>query len=274
MMMTMKRQNITALILAAGKGTRMGAGNKPKVLHELAGKSMLQHILDTLWSLSLGSYALVLDDSWSEFLPLLEQYEGLRICHQKKRNGTGGAVAACAPLFEGVEPLGYAEGDLVRGATVDPEGSVIVCYGDTPLLNSSLLQNFIDDHEKSGSAVTVLGMEHPRPTGYGRLILGADGSELLSIVEEKDATPEERKIHSCNSGIVMAKTKVLFELLRLVKNNNAQKEYYLTDVVSLAQGRAPVRAYMTKSWEVLTGVNTQEQLKEAEKIFSSTKARA
>jgi bifunctional UDP-N-acetylglucosamine pyrophosphorylase/glucosamine-1-phosphate N-acetyltransferase len=268
-MMTMKRQKITALILAAGKGTRMGAGNKPKVLYNLAGKPMLQHILDTLWGLSLGSYAVVLDDSWAQFLPLLEQYKDIRVCHQKKRNGTGGAVAACASLFKGVPGISYAEGDLVRGETITDQESLLVCYGDTPLLASSLLQSFIDYHENSSSDLTVLGMDHPRPTGYGRLLLGADKSELLRIVEEKDATEEERGIHICNSGIILAKTDLLFELLRLIKNNNSQNEYYLTDVISLAEGRSSVRAYITKNWEILTGVNTQEQLKEAEKIFTS-----
>lgn len=268
-MMTMKKQKITALILAAGKGTRMGAGNKPKVLYDLAHKPMLQHILDTLWSLSLSSYAVVLDDSWSQFLPLLEQYKDLRVCHQKKRNGTGGAVAACAPLFKGVSGISYAEGDLVKGEIISELGSLLVCYGDTPLLDSSLLQNFIDHHENNSSDLTVLGMDHPRPAGYGRLVLSVDNSELLRIVEEKDATEQEKVIHICNSGIILAKADLLFELLRLIKNNNSQNEYYLTDVIALAQGKASVRAYITKNWEILTGVNTQEQLKEAEKLFVS-----
>lgn len=267
--MKTKRLKITALILAAGKGTRMGSGHKPKVLHELAGKTLLEHVLDTLSELSLQHHCLVLGENWSDYTPIIESYRDLKVCVQKKQNGTAGAVASCASLFEGVAPIAYADGKLVKGEKLGKEDSVLVCYGDTPLLSVSVLESFIKNHEEAGRNLSVLGMDHPNPKGYGRLILEEDGT-LGAIVEEKDSDEEQKKISLCNSGIVMAKTSFLFDLLGLVSNKNTQSEYYLTDIVSLARSQgASVGVSVTKDWKKLTGVNTQDQLKEAEVLYAS-----
>ena len=267
-MMNIKRHKIIALILAAGKGTRMGSGHKPKVLHTLGDKTMLERVMDTLWKLSLEHYCLVLGDNWKEFLPFLNESHKIRICLQKKQNGTAGAVAACTNLFESEEPISYGDGTLVKGEKLTGNSSVLVCYGDTPLLTEALLSEFIAKHKECESSLSVLGMEHPNPTGYGRLVLESDKT-LKGIVEEKDASSKEKKINLCNSGIILAKRKFIFELLRKVENNNNQKEYYLTDIVSLArQQNVPVQVHISKDWKRLTGVNTKDQLKEAEELSS------
>ena len=267
--MTIQRQKITALVLAAGKGTRMGEGRKPKVLYKLAGKTMLEHVLETLYSMSLSHYCVVLGKKWEEFKPFLGPYDSLRVCVQEQQNGTAGAVASSSYLFNDTPPIEYGRGDLVLGEPIPREGSVLVCYGDTPLLERELLESFAQDYEERGSELSVLGMNHPSPTGYGRLLLGETG-ELESIVEEKDASSEERKVTLCNSGIIMIKVGLLFKLLRKVENKNIQKEFYLTDLVSLAKKEGSlIHAFVTDKWNRLTGVNTQDQLKEAEELFTS-----
>lgn len=266
-MTTKIQDSLTAIILAAGKGTRMGPSGKPKVLYKLAGRTMLERVLKCLKKLPLKHYCLVVGHNQPGFSHFLQEYQEVNVCLQKKQNGTAGAVAACAPFFKGVAPIPYAPGSLMRGKPIDSSGYILVCYGDAPLIEDSVLEEFITYSEAKSSKISVLGMEVPEPFGYGRLILDKKGA-LLEIIEEKEANSDQKKVTFCNSGILIAKATFLFELLRHLKNQNKQAEYYLTDIVRLARKKESIDVFITKRWKTLIGINTKEQLQEAENLLN------
>jgi bifunctional UDP-N-acetylglucosamine pyrophosphorylase/glucosamine-1-phosphate N-acetyltransferase len=237
-----------AIVLAAGKGTRMKS-ERPKVLHGLAGASLLAHVLAAAKAAGLGRLAVVVGPGMDE---------------------VGDAARAADAKIDVVvqgEQLGTADAvKVARGAFEDFAGQVLILYGDTPLLRPDTIAK-VRAELASGADLVVIGFETDTPTGYGRLLLDERGG-LAAIREEKDATQEERALKLCNSGIMGFRSgKTLLGLLGRIDNDNAKKEFYLTDAVALARGdRLEARMVKCDGEEVL-GVNSRAELAEAEALM-------
>ncbi len=251
-------QSITGIILAAGQGKRMGSP-LPKVLHPVGNTPMVEYVLRALQGAKLKRIAIVIGPDESPFQSFLEQYKEIEVCIQQERNGTAGAVASSSPLFPEAAASPYASQLLRRG---NPKTSeyVLICNGDTPAISARDLLDFMEGAQ--GADLALLGFSPPNPYGYGRILCGPNG-HFQRIVEEKDASTEERAQTLCNTGIVFARTQVLFSLLAKLQNRNAQQEFYLTDCFALAVAENfRVSAVASPVWKPFAGVNTPEQLEE------------
>ncbi len=254
--------HVAAIVLAAGKGTRMKSA-LPKVLHQVAGRTMLDWVLVKLHHLGIKSICLLLSEETSPFSSLLRKYPDLTVAIQKNRLGTGDAIASAAFAFNGATKARYAGGSVLKGGRLEAE-YVLILAGDVPAIKEELLSKFVESSLHQKTDVAVLGMKAPNPYGYGRLLM--EGSALKGIIEEKDATPEQRKIDICNTGIIFAKTKLLFDLVSELTPNNAQGEYYLTDCVALAFNKGfKTSVYISEDWQQFSGVNDRVQLSELER---------
>ena len=236
-----------AIILAAGKGTRMKSP-RPKVLHEIGGRTMLA------WSVALAreigckrSVVVVGPDmpALSEAAAKLVGAENVVV--QREQLGTANAV------------------DAARGALSGVEGQAIVLYADTPLVPMEAGERAFAEIEK-GASVCVLGFNAKLPNRYGRLVTAADGS-LEAIVEANDATEAQLEIALANSGVMAAPVNLMFELLKEVKNDNAKGEFYLTDLVGLARRRKLKAAVALCEERDVQGVNSQVELAQVERVF-------
>jgi bifunctional UDP-N-acetylglucosamine pyrophosphorylase/glucosamine-1-phosphate N-acetyltransferase len=262
--------DITGIILAAGKGKRMQA-DLPKVLHQVAGRSMLAHVCASLERIPLNSLCLVLNEQLAPFAEFLAAHPRYSVCLQAEQNGTGGAVASCAPLFSNTRACSYAPSTLHRGQAYAPS-HILICAGDSPALEASTLRNFIADSLAKRSKLALMAMKVPDPTGYGRLVVDED-QRLIKIVEEKDASLAEKKLQLVNSGIIFAETEFLFELLQGLSTHNEQREYYLTDCISAAyqSGETP-HYFLCPDFRSCLGVNTRAQLDGMEAYMNERKA--
>lgn len=227
---------IAAVVLAAGKGSRMGS-DLHKVLHPLRGKPMLGHLLDSLAGIDAQQVVLVVGAGREQ---IEQAYPALPRAVQHEQLGTADAVRAAEPQLSGFA------------------GTVLVLYGDVPLISPHTMRALCAAVARD-TALAVLGF-HPVDTrAYGRLVTGADGS-LQRVVEHADATEEERRIGFCNSGVMAVRGDVLFPLLARVGCDNAKGEYYLTDIVTLARADGHrIVAIEAPELEV-TGVNSREEL--------------
>lgn len=232
------------IILAAGMGTRMKS-SLPKVLHKIGGKEMINHVLDRAEELSPDKIISVVGEEMSTLTPTLSlQGRGsINFVIQKERLGTAHAVQQAQESLK------------------DFDGKVLVLYGDTPLITNETLQKMIE----SKAEVTVLGFTPDNPFGYGRLVVSND--KLERIVEQKEANEEELKIGFCNSGVMAIEGKHLFHLLLEVDNNNAKGEYYLTDIVEIANKKGLICKTVEGDEDEVLGVNSRVQLAEAEEIL-------
>ncbi len=240
-----------AVILAAGKGVRMRSA-RPKVLHEIGGRSMLA------WSAALardvGADAiLVVTAKGADAVAAAARALGCETAEQDPPLGTGHAVRAAAPALAG------------------RSGQVVVLFADTPLVRAETLSKAFAALD-AGAAVAVVGFEPEDPAGYGRLVLDAGGG-LERVVEAADATPAERAGRLCNSGVMAADAADLFEFLDAVGCDNAKGEYYLTDVVAVARARGRTAAVVRADAEEVLGVNSRAELARAEAAFQA-RARA
>lgn len=238
-----------AVILAAGKGTRMRSA-LPKVMHKVGGRMMVDWSLALAENLGCSRRILVIGTHSEKLHELaLDRVSETSIAIQDPPKGTGHAVQVTEPLLN----------------TFD--GYVVVIYADTPLLPVEAIENAfsaLDD----GADIAVLGFEAADPGGYGRLVCADDG-ELLAIVEAKEASPQELEITFCNSGVMAVRSEHLFNLLGQVTNQNAKGEYYLTDIVDIGR-RDGLRATAVRCAEDdVLGVNSRVQLAEAEAVFQS-----
>ncbi len=234
-----------AVILAAGKGTRMKSA-LPKVLHPVAGKAMIRHVLDSLAPLGCGRVVVVVAPGMDQVAAAVKPHA---TAVQEEQLGTADAVKAA------LQALSPAAGD------------VLVLYGDTPFISTRTLERMLERRRAADApAVVVLGMRPADPGEYGRLVLGADGG-LQAIIEHKDATPEERRIDLCNSGVMAIDGAELAALLAQVRNDNAKGEYYLTDIVAIARARGRACGVVEAPVDELMGVNSRAELAAAEAIL-------
>ena len=236
-----------AIILAAGQGTRMRSP-RPKVLHTVGGRTLLDRAIDAAQALGC-----------ERIIVVAGTHSPAVATHAEQRLGAA-AVAIQDP------PLGTGHAVLAaRSALAGFEGDMVVTYADCPLLDAETIAPLFDLRAK-GADLAVMGFDPADPGAYGRLIMTPSG-ELLRIVEAKDASNEERQVRHCNSGILAADAQVLFGLLDRVGNNNANGEYYLTDVVGLAHDQGLHAKVTFASEDAVMGVNSQAELAMAEAVF-------
>lgn len=238
-----------SIILAAGKGTRMKS-DKIKVLHQAAGEAIIKHVIKTLDDLSTKIINVV-GHQQEEVRLELNDLQDLDIDYvvQEKQLGTGHAVKQASKHIN------------------NHSGPVLILYGDTPLLRKETVIDFVEEHQKKKSDLTVMTAVFSDPEGYGR-ILKDDNGELTAIVEEKDADQDVKKIKEVNSGVYCVDSKLLSAFLKNMDNNNAQNEYYLTDIIEYAvQKEKNINTFTVSDEKEILGINTRSQLAEAEKVL-------
>ena len=243
--------SIALIILAAGKGTRMNS-DLPKVLHRIGDAPMLVHAMQAGAALDPDHTVIVAGHEAEAVAKAAQEHdETARIVLQEEQLGTAHAVAQAQAKLEGFT------------------GDAIVLYGDTPFIRPETLEKMAA--ARAAHDVVVLGFEAADPGRYGRLVV--EGSALTRIVEFKDASPAERAITLCNSGVVMAPAPLLFDLIAEVGNDNASGEYYLTDIVGLARARGLSATAVTCDEAETMGINSRAELSVAEAAFQA-RARA
>ena len=243
---------LSAVVLAAGEGTRMRSA-RPKPLHLLCGRAMVLHVLDALSSLSLDRAVVVVGHSAERVIKTLcEQAPpelALEFVEQHVQRGTGDAV--------GVALTAFADDDF-------EDGDLIVVPGDTPLLRAETLKALVAAHRRSDAAATLLTAVLDEPAGYGRVVRGKDG-RVARVVEDRDATPDERAINEVNTSIYCFRRSLLAPALRRLTPENSQGEYYLTDVIGVLYTAGYNVVSMVASDPIETaGVNDRAQLAAAE----------
>jgi len=231
---------IAAIILAAGKGTRMKSDTH-KVLHPIAGRPMLLHLVDSVKALGAEREVVVVG-AGKEQVEAAVHPLGVETAEQAEQLGTGHAVR------------------MAEQALADFQGDVLILYGDVPLVTTETMRRMIDAlHGEGDPSVVVLGFRPADPGAYGRVIVGPDG-RLDKIVEFKDATPEERAVTLCNSGLMAVRSTDLFRLLVQLRNDNAAGEYYLTDLVELARAEGRFSVGIETDAIEVAGVNSRGEL--------------
>ncbi len=247
--------SLSIVIMAAGKGTRMKS-SRPKVLHKLAGRPMLSHVVQTTASLAADRQVVITGHGAELVEDAMRASFGdaLTFVRQMPQLGTGHAVQQAVPVLP-------------------DEGITLILNGDTPLIRAETAQALVD--ACAGQQLALLTIELPDATGYGRIVRDASGQQVLAIVEHKDATPAQREIKEVYTGVMAAPTARLKHWLSQLKNDNAQGEYYLTDVVAMAQaeGMNVVAAQASAEIEVL-GVNSPLQLADLERRYQLSQAQA
>lgn len=236
-------REIEAVVLAAGKGTRMVSA-LPKALHRICGRPMIAYVLETLAQMGIVSPIVVVGHGAEQVATALG--EGARCVLQAEQLGTGHAVMQALPQVE------------------DYSGTVLILYGDVPFLRAETIETLLAHHRAQRAAATILTDLRDDPSGYGRVLRDAHGN-VRRIVEEPDASPEEREVREINAGMYAIEVGALREVLRALTPANAQGEYYLTDAISaLLDGGHTVAAVVVGSSQEATGINSRAELAQAE----------
>ena len=239
------------IVLAAGNGKRM-LGSSPKVLLPIGGKPMAQHILDTVSGIEKSRSILVVGNQAKEVKNSLQFKRNTKIVTQRKQLGTAHAVKAALNQLR-------------------PSSVTVVLYGDVPLIESKTLKRLIRDASKGSLAILTFNKDLPK--GYGRVVRGAK-NQVEAIIEEKDATKEQKSINEVNSGILAIKSTLIKKLLPEIKNNNAAKEYYLTDIVSLSKKHGiKVQPLLLEDPDEALGANTPLELQDLERACQRIRAK-
>ena len=246
--------NTHALILAAGKGTRMNS-DLPKVLHQLANKPMIEYVLEASLNAGLQNITVVVGHAkeqvektilkWNEQRPDVK----IQFHNQEKQCGTGHAVITAENLLKNKSEY------------------LIVLLGDVPLIRSETIEKCYNEIVNQKAAMLVITTTLENPTGYGRIIHNEHG-EICCIREEKEASPEEKAIHEINTGVFLFKSIALWKYIHLLEDKNAQNEFYLTDIVEIMTShREKVISHMCEDSIQFQGINSPEQLKSLEKVI-------
>ncbi|WP_339263448.1 bifunctional UDP-N-acetylglucosamine diphosphorylase/glucosamine-1-phosphate N-acetyltransferase GlmU [Solibacillus sp. FSL W7-1472] len=238
--------NIFAVVLAAGQGTRMKS-KLYKVLHPVCGKPMVEHVIDHISSLNVERVVTVVGHG----AELVKETLGNKSEYvlQEEQLGTAHAVQQAEPILSGLS------------------GTTLVVCGDTPLIRPETMQALLDQHASQNAKATILTAVTDDPTGYGRILRDEHG-QVSQIVEQKDATSEQQLVKEINTGTYCFDNEALFEALKLVKNENAQGEFYLPDVIEILQKQGEtVAAYVTENFDETLGVNDRFALSQAEELM-------
>jgi UDP-N-acetylglucosamine diphosphorylase/glucosamine-1-phosphate N-acetyltransferase len=243
-------RDLAVIILAAGKGTRMQS-ELPKVCFELAGKTLIERVVETSQSINAEKIVVVVGYKSEMVIECLSQHKNIEFAMQVSQNGTGDAVKSAAGFF------------------VNFEGYVFILCGDVPLCRAETLQKMLSTHIEHTATATVLTMKLPDPARYGRIVRDKAGN-VERITEFRDADEKTRKINEINTGIYCFNSVELFSALEAINDQNEQAEYYLTDVLGILYG-AGKRVMSVELYDIheATGVNSQEELAELEKVFLS-----
>lgn len=243
---------IKAVILAAGKGTRMKS-NTPKVLHKIFEKPLLGYVLDNVKNIVNESFVIVGHHAEEVTEYVQKEYKNAKTVLQTPQLGTGHAVSMVCPSLENFD------------------GQVIILCGDTPLITEDTLKKFIDYHNSNNSDLTVMSTIFENPANYGRIIREKDNS-LKCIVEEKDATPEQKAVKEVNAGIYCLNWNKIKQAFCQLTSNNAQGEYYLTDIIEWGKKNSlNVNAYIMENNEEIYGINSRSNLATATKLMNKRK---
>jgi len=262
--------NLGIIILAAGKGKRMG-GDLPKVLTKLGDKPLIDYVVTTAISLNPSKIAVVVGfekekviDYITDHFPqgIFEKkylkkevtYKGeteVHYVHQREQLGTGHAVQETKEVFKNFN------------------GDIVLLYGDAPLISKETIQNLISHHGQTGAAATILSADYDNPFGYGRVIRDESGV-LLKVIEEKDASPLEKNITEVNTGTYVFRAEKLFADLDKLSRDNAQNELYITDMVGiLREGGEITSSWKTDKREETFGINTPEELEKVRELLKN-----
>ena len=242
----MSKRTCLAIVLAAGEGTRMRSA-RPKVLHQVAGRSLLAHVLAAVRGAGTKTAAIVIGPDSDAVAEEAERVlPGTQVFVQSERHGTAHAVLA-------------ARAAIAKGAD-----DILVIFGDTPLIGAATLER-LRAALAGGASIAVLGFRPVDPTGYGRLI--TNGHRLVAIREEKDASEAERRIKLCNGGLMALRGEVALDILDRIENDTAKGEFYLTDAVAIADHMALEAVALETSEDEVRGINTRAQLAEAEDVM-------
>ena len=240
---------VKSVILAAGKGTRMKS-DIPKVLHEIFNKALLSYVIDSLEGISEENYVIAghLAEKVEEYVK--KSPTNTKIAIQTPQLGTGHALSTVCPYLN------------------DYEDDVIVLCGDTPLITSDTLKVFLETHKQNRSDITVMSAVFENPSNYGRIVRNSDG-KISSIIEEKDATPTQKAIKEVNAGIYCFKWDKIKNVFSELKTDNAQGEYYLTDIVKWGNEHGlSVNSYVLEDNEEIFGINSRSDLAKAAQILN------
>ena len=236
-----------AVILAAGKGKRMRS-SLPKVLHRLAGRPLVCWVVEAAQKAGIEKIIVAIGFKGEKVKRALKGYS-VDFVWQKSQLGTGHAVRMAYPKLKNFS------------------GILLVLAGDVPAIKPQTIRKFVEFHKRQKAFATVLTARWPDPTGYGRIVRSKKG-DVLRIVEHNDASLEERKIREVNTGTLVFRVPPFFSLLSQIKNQNTQREYYLTDVITvLNRQKKKVAALLLKNLIEAQGVNSREELQRLEKVF-------
>ncbi|MFH0881479.1 MAG: NTP transferase domain-containing protein [bacterium] len=242
----MSAPRLAAVILAAGQGKRMNS-DLPKVMHKVGGRPMVEFVIERAQGIGADPVIVVIGHGRDLLIPLLEQ-KNTKYVVQEQQLGTGHAVLCTESQLAGFE------------------GTVLVLAGDVPLLSQATLTAAATLHHEKHASVTIITADAPDPSGYGRILRDSHGA-IVGIREHKDASNQERNIKEINSGILLFDARFLFDALRRIGNENAQGEYYLTDVVFQAFDAGRPVAGFVAPYDEIQGVNSLEDLARAETIW-------
>ena len=245
-------KEIKSVILAAGKGTRMKS-NTPKVLHKIFEKPLLGYVLDNVKNIVNESFVIVGHHAEEVTEYVEKNYKSAKTVLQSPQLGTGHAVSMVCPFLQNFE------------------GEVIILCGDTPLITEKTLKDFLEYHNSKNSDLTVMSTVFENPTNYGRIIRESDNS-LKCIVEEKDATAEQKAVKEVNAGIYCLNWGKIKDAFSQLTSNNAQGEYYLTDIIAWGKkNNLNVNAYILENSDEIYGINSRSNLATATKIMNERK---
>ncbi len=239
--MSAAANDITAVLLAAGKGVRMQS-ELPKVLHPLNGTPLIRHVIDSVMAAGIRDIIVVVGYQGQQVIDALDGIPGITVAWQREQLGTGHAVLQAEQVRAGFP------------------GPVLVACGDVPLIRPAHFRSLVDAAREPNARAAVLTMFQDNPTGYGRIMKDARGF-IERIVEEKDATPDEKAVREVNSGTYVFDGPLLFEGLKTIGTDNAQREYYLPDVLQhIRRSGYDVRAVLLEDAICGRGINSREEL--------------